>query len=67
MWTATGFCFFGLEVQNGFVRKSSPEGFEAFEFVEGAAVMALRLGMVTEEEGPTVGIAVGSCRRRRPT
>ena len=32
-----------------------PEGFEALEFLEGAAVEAFGLGLVAEEEGPGVG------------
>ena len=34
------------------------EGFQAVEFLEGAAVLAFRLGLVAQEELPGVGLAV---------
>ena len=34
------------------------EGFETVEILDGAAVQALRLGLIAEEEGETVGVFV---------
>jgi hypothetical protein len=33
-----------------------PQGFEAVEFLDGAAVVAFRLGLIAEGQGPTIGI-----------
>ena len=48
--------YFGFRAGNGFVRQFAAEGLEAVEFLDGAAVEALGLGLVAEEEGPTVGL-----------
>jgi hypothetical protein len=37
--------------------QAGAEGFEAVEIFEGAAVLAFGLGLVAEEERPTVGLA----------
>ncbi len=53
--------FSGLRVRNGFVRhfgrERGAEGDEAFELLDGAAVVALSLGLVAQEERPGVGAA----------
>ena len=49
----------GLGVENGFVRYFcifGAEGFEAVEIFDGAAVKALGLGLVAEEEFPALGM-----------
>ena len=35
----------------------SPQGFEALELLDGAAVVAFRLGLIAQKQGPTVGLA----------
>lgn len=46
--------FFGFGLGNGFVRRSGAEGFETVEFFDGAAEHTLGLGVVAEEQHPTV-------------
>ena len=50
----SGLVYFGLGVENGFVREIAAEGFEAVEFLDGAAVLALGLGLIAEEKLPGV-------------
>jgi hypothetical protein len=47
-----------LGVHFGFVWDFVAEGFETLEFLDGAAVEALGLGLIAEEEGKTVGVFV---------
>ncbi len=42
--------------EDGFVRDFVAERFEALEFLDGAAVEALALGLVAEEEGEGIGL-----------
>jgi hypothetical protein len=44
-----------LGLQNGFVRENVAEASEAFEFLDGAAVHTLGLGLVAQEEGKAAG------------
>jgi len=50
-----GFGFFGFGLNNGFVRQLVAEGAEALEFLDGAAVKTLGLGLVAEKQRPTAG------------
>jgi hypothetical protein len=42
---------------NGFVWYFFAKGLEALELLDGAAVVALGLGLVAQQQGPTVGLA----------
>ena len=53
----SGFGWFEIGVDNGFVWQFFPEGFESFEFLDGAAVVTLGLGLIAEQEAETVGLA----------
>jgi hypothetical protein len=53
----SSFCWFEIGLWNGFVWQFSPEGFEAVEFLDGAAVVALGLGLIAQQEAETVGLA----------
>jgi hypothetical protein len=48
---------FGFGFQNRFVREFRAEGLEALEFLDGAAVKTLGLGLVAKEELPGIGLA----------
>jgi len=54
---ASGFILFGLGLENGFVWQFRPQGFEPFELLDRAAVVAFRLGLMAQDQGPTVGLA----------
>ncbi len=64
IWIRNGFVFGGgsgcvflrFGVENGFVWYFFTEGFEALEFLNGVAVVALGLGLIAEEEGPGGGV-----------
>jgi len=51
------FGWFGLGLENGFVRQFFAEGFEALEVLDRAAVVALGLGLIAQEQGPGIGAA----------
>ena len=46
-----------FEVLDGFVRELVPESFETVEFLHGAAVHALGLGLIAQEKLPRIGLA----------
>src|SRR5258707_4877276 len=51
-------CFHGVgSSENGFVRVLRAEAPKPFELLDGAAVMALRLGMIAQEQRPAIGLA----------
>ena len=45
-----------MGVRNGFVWQIAAERFEALEFLDRAAVHALRLGLIPQEQRPTAGL-----------
>ena len=49
--------FMGIRWVNGFVREFASAGFETVKFLDGAAVHALGLGLVTEVELPGFGLS----------
>jgi len=49
--------FIGIRWVNGFVRELASEGFETVKFLDGAAVHALGLGLITEVELPGFGLS----------
>jgi len=54
------FCLVRVGVGNGFVWfiwQFGPQGFEPFELLDCAAVVAFRLGLIADGQGPTVGLA----------
>jgi hypothetical protein len=51
-----GFGFFGFRVHGGFVWHFFAEGLEAVEFLDGAAVLALGVGLIAQEESEAVGL-----------
>jgi hypothetical protein len=53
----SGFRWFKIGLGDGFVRQFFTEGFEAVEFLDGSAVVAFGLGLVTQQEGKAVGLA----------
>jgi hypothetical protein len=52
----SGFVCFGFR-QIGFVSQFFPQGFEAVEFLDCPAVLALGLGLIAQQEGKTVVVA----------
>jgi hypothetical protein len=53
----SAFRWFEIGLDDGFVRQLFTEGFEAVELLDGSAVVAFRLGLVTQQEGEAVGFA----------
>lgn len=52
-----GFLLIGLDFRNGFVWQLGAEALEALKLLDGAAVIALALGLIAEEQDPDVGAA----------
>jgi hypothetical protein len=53
----SGFLWFKIGLGDGFVWQFFTEGFEAVEFLDGAAVVALGLSLITQQEGEAIGLA----------
>jgi hypothetical protein len=49
-WSGIWFVFFGFDLQNGFLWEFGPQGFDALVFFDCAAVEALALGLIAQEQ-----------------
>src|SRR5947209_12718522 len=53
----TGLFSWGWRLRNGFVRWLRADALKTFELLDGAAVMALRLSLIAQEQRPAIGLA----------